>query len=86
MCNCTWGLVVRTPAARGRAGDVSETYYDRYVHQGCRWGADRDVLWVRFLYEEKEKCEYLFTPTVTSSVGGSEWSNVSFQPLRDTPA
>ena len=38
VCNGTWGLVVRIPAARGRAGGVNETYYDRYVHQGCLWG------------------------------------------------
>jgi hypothetical protein len=34
----------------------------------------------------EKKCEYLFTPTVTSNVGGSERSNVSFQALKDTPA
>ena len=38
VCNGTWGLVVRIPAARGRAGGVNETYYDRYVHQGCLGG------------------------------------------------
>jgi len=49
-------------------------------------GADRDVFWVRLIMAHEKKCEYLFTPTVTSSVGGSERSNVSFQPLKDTPA
>ena len=62
---------MRIPAVRGREGGVSETYYHRYVHQGCRWG-DREVFWVRFVIGNEKKCEYLFTPTVTSNVGGLE--------------
>ena len=32
------------PAVRGRAGGITEMYYEKIVHQGCLWGRVRSAL------------------------------------------
>ena len=74
VCNGSWELVVSIPAVRGRAGGITEMYDEKIVHQGCLWGRVRSALG-RVSYSmlqdiSKKKCEYLFTPAVTSCGGG----------------
>ena len=52
--------MVCIPAARGREGDVFETYHEENAHQGC----PRGRLWLVFGGSnnvERFWCEYLFT-------------------------
>ena len=69
MCNPSRGVVARTPAARDLVGGVSETYYERNVHDGYPGGRP----WTGLgrlarvtLNERKKYCEYLFTAAVTA--------------------
>ena len=60
MRNGPWELVVRIPTVGDRSGDVSETYHERNVHQGC----PRGRLWialVEILSNSRFWCEYMFT-------------------------
>jgi len=54
VCNREWGLVVCIPAARGRAGGVTETNYEKIVHQGCLWGRPWTVLGRLFIDTRKK--------------------------------
>ena len=62
--------MVCIPAARGREGDVFETYHEENAHQGC----PRGRLWLVFGGSnnvERFWCEYLFTAAGSRLTVGS---------------